>query len=239
MEEAQASVVQFTTLVTEILKSNQGISQRLANIELQAARRSSNDDVKTLASMDASKNTKPTKCQGETGDSNSYQRCDTSRSIAPGLQHDDYTVELRNPTFGFTFDQDLHTSRVYARATNRHSSLSVSSSAIHSVGWSFLSGLSLADVSEISVIGLPISPQELWNVEHYIRALNTSGDTKIDNRKSYIGFRPQRKNVRIMSNTLPKFKRFLISQASAPARPRAIGSAPPKKIILLGKPIDL
>lgn len=78
------------------------------------------------------------------------------------------STDYQGPAFSFTFDQDLKNSRPYARATKRNSTWSTASSAIHTVGWSCLSGLSLADISEISVIGLPISPQELWNGHHYI-----------------------------------------------------------------------
>ncbi len=45
----------------------------------------------------------------------------------------------------------------------RQSLFSPRSSAIGTVGWSCLSRFSLADVSEISVINLPISAKELWN----------------------------------------------------------------------------
>ena len=69
--------------------------------------------------------------------------------------------------FGFTFDKDLNNSRPYARAMRRDSTYSTASSTLHTMGWSCLSGLSLAEVSEVSVIGLPITPQELWNGHRY------------------------------------------------------------------------
>ena len=69
--------------------------------------------------------------------------------------------------FGFTFDKDLNSSRPYARAMRRTSVYSTASSTLHTMGWSCLSDLSLAEVSEVSVIGLPITPQELWNGHRY------------------------------------------------------------------------
>ena len=78
------------------------------------------------------------------------------------------STDYQKPAYSFTFDQDLENSRPYARAMKRNSMWSTGSSANPTVGWSCLSGLSLADISEISVIGLPISPQELWNGHHYI-----------------------------------------------------------------------
>lgn len=74
----------------------------------------------------------------------------------------------QRPAFNFTFDQDLKNSRPYTRAMARNSVWSTGSSAVHTVGWSCISGVSLADVSEISVIGLPVSPYELWNGHHYV-----------------------------------------------------------------------
>lgn len=35
------------------------------------------------------------------------------------------------------------------------------------MGWSCLSGISVADVSQISVINLLVSPLEIWNGQHY------------------------------------------------------------------------
>ena len=71
------------------------------------------------------------------------------------------------PPFSFSFDDDLNNSRPYTRAMRRSIIWSPRSSAIGTTGWSCLSGLSLADVSEISVINLPMSPCELWNGERY------------------------------------------------------------------------
>ena len=48
-----------------------------------------------------------------------------------------------------------------------HRAWSTTSSEIHTMGWSRLSDLSLAEVSHVSVINLPIYPQELWNGHRY------------------------------------------------------------------------
>ena len=69
--------------------------------------------------------------------------------------------------FGYSFDQDLNTSRPYTRALQKHQVWSTTSSEIHTMGWSCLSGLSLAEISHISVINLPLCPQDLWNGHHY------------------------------------------------------------------------
>lgn len=76
-----------------------------------------------------------------------------------------------------TFERDLCTSRVYSRvsrAFNRKSDPYPGSllSSEPSIGWSFFSGVSLADISDISVISLPISAIHLWNGSRYRQSLD-------------------------------------------------------------------
>ena len=89
-------------------------------------------------------------------------------------------------SFRKAFEEDLGNSRPYIRASKRKSALSLSSSAIHTTGLSFLSGLSLADVSDISVINLLVSSQDMWNGHHYIYqhddSLAASPDTTENDR---------------------------------------------------------
>ena len=73
-----------------------------------------------------------------------------------------------NKSFAHSFDDDLRQSRVYARATHRFSNSSLPSAANRSMGWSFFSDMSLSDISDLSVIALPIFSQELWNSQHYV-----------------------------------------------------------------------
>ena len=80
----------------------------------------------------------------------------------------------------FAFDNDLQDSRVYRRTQGREPHSSLTSTIGCSIGWSFLSGLSLADISCLSVISLPISVRELWKPSHY-----ESRDVKPDVEPSY------------------------------------------------------
>ena len=73
-------------------------------------------------------------------------------------------------SFKRSFDKDLQTSRPYIRASKNRVSLSATSSAKNTIGWSCLSGLSLSDISQISVFNLPISPCDLSNGQHYLSA---------------------------------------------------------------------
>lgn len=72
-------------------------------------------------------------------------------------------------SFTFTFDHALENSRVYMRNTLRrlNSSSSLPFSTGQSLTWSFLSGVSLTDVTNVSVLSLPLSVKDLWNSNYY------------------------------------------------------------------------
>ncbi|KAL8733290.1 MAG: hypothetical protein Q9181_003646 [Wetmoreana brouardii] len=67
---------------------------------------------------------------------------------------------------GTPFEKELETSPVYKRAAFNKLQASQSSSNAAS-GPSFLSGLSLSDVSNVTAMALPISSTELWNHHRY------------------------------------------------------------------------
>ena len=160
MGDAQASVSQLATLVTQVLESNLEISRRMENLEQQTLRRSPSTNY-TSACRAASLS--PSLAEMNTTDDN--ESIATIKGDASGLQN--RRNDELNCSFGFSFDQDLEISRPYTRAVKRHAVCSTASSEIHTMGWSCLSGLSLAEVSHISVINLPVVPKELWNGERY------------------------------------------------------------------------
>jgi len=65
------------------------------------------------------------------------------------------------------FEDDLESSRVYRRAQRDTMDFSFRSSIARSNTWSVFSGLSLSDISVISVIGLPVFPKDITNAYHY------------------------------------------------------------------------
>ena len=65
----------------------------------------------------------------------------------------------------FAFEDELGMSTVYKRAAAHHLRFSQSSNS--SGGLSYLSGLSLSDVSNVSAIALPIFSMDLWNHHRY------------------------------------------------------------------------
>ena len=68
--------------------------------------------------------------------------------------------------FGIQIQKELEASRVYRRTAARHS-ISSFLSGLNSATGSALSGVSLAEISSLSVLSLPVSYDDLWNPQHY------------------------------------------------------------------------
>jgi len=68
------------------------------------------------------------------------------------------------------FEDVLDNTRAYQRCKNNDYDNSLATSGAHLVSWSIFSGLSLADISAISVISLPVNSEDIrrikdWNLE--------------------------------------------------------------------------
>lgn len=163
--QAQSSASQLTALIQQVLESNLEMSQRMANLEMRTLGYTQSA-APILTDMDTCRDDESIntmKIANDPKERTDGEQSETSEE--PDSNAGKESTGIQMPTFSFTFDHDLNNSRPYARAMKRNSVWSTASSANHTMGWSYLSGLSLADVSEISIIGLP---QELWNGGHYI-----------------------------------------------------------------------
>lgn len=67
----------------------------------------------------------------------------------------------------FNYEEDLEASHVYRRAQRDTMDFSFRSSIARTNAWSTFSGLSLADVSVMAVIALPVYQEDLKNANHY------------------------------------------------------------------------
>lgn len=123
------------------------------------------------------------------------------------------TVDVENVTSVFDFDDVLHGSRVYVRAQRRKSFRSLRSDS-KPFGWSCLSELSIADVSNVSVVSLPICGAELKNSEHY-NLTETPGQRASRFLQSDSNF-TARQGFQPPMITIPAFK-----DRSLPATPKA------------------
>ncbi|KAI4162010.1 MAG: hypothetical protein LQ342_004322 [Letrouitia transgressa] len=166
VEEANAAIENLTKLVQTMISSNQEMTRLSNDGHLTKYRRFS----------------APTKLRvlGDNIDDGS-----TIRSQRPQCGDQISTPLFENRSLMSTFEHDLRSSRVYSRVSrpfNRKSDPypgSLLSSEL-SMGWSFFSGMSLADISDISVISLPISATRLWNGSRYRPSLDS-----IRNSNSY------------------------------------------------------
>ena len=75
--------------------------------------------------------------------------------------------EKHRSLFELPFEKDLKTSRVYRRIKRDTMDFSMRSSVARSHGWSIFSGMSLSNISDISVLALPIYPADITNPQCY------------------------------------------------------------------------
>ncbi|KAL8830886.1 MAG: hypothetical protein Q9191_001182 [Dirinaria sp. TL-2023a] len=141
-EEAIESSSALKDLVLKTLESNEEIVRRLEGFQAATAAPSVNAETRTIIKG--------------ANDNESVQ------NEASGNDHIDTVADVKATAFSFTFDRELQSTRVYGRVADRQSSLSLPSSTGRSRGWSFLSEVTLSDVSNISVVSLPISVTELY-----------------------------------------------------------------------------
>jgi SAM-dependent methyltransferase len=67
----------------------------------------------------------------------------------------------------FAFEDELNASRVYRMVKDNDCDRSLLSSAMHTQTWSIFSGLSLADISILSVVALPLFPEDIPRQAQY------------------------------------------------------------------------
>ncbi|KAK3381861.1 hypothetical protein B0H63DRAFT_476747 [Podospora didyma] len=73
----------------------------------------------------------------------------------------------RYSRFSLPFETHLNDSRVYRRAVRNTMDYSMRSSVLNPYAWSVFTGLSLSNISDISVLCLPIYPEDITNPQHY------------------------------------------------------------------------
>jgi hypothetical protein len=104
----------------------------------------------------------------------------------------------------FQFERDLEGSRVYRKATGPVDEYDSRSFTVRSEAWTALSDISLSDISAISVIALPISPNDIANDYHYV--FRTPATTQEDGRRASV----------LPSGEVRNFSRSLSADGRAP-----------------------
>ena len=148
MEEVESAMTRLCDLVEQVLANNQDMSRRLRNVDDKPVKRSYSpgsdreDDASTTS--------------GE-----------TVTLPPPGLPRDGLPENVHRSQFGFSFEEDLLASRVYRRPLFSDSGLSLVTSAARTTASSILSALSLTDVSNISILAVPVYADEISNKDRY------------------------------------------------------------------------
>ena len=146
MEEAESAMARLCDRVEQVLASNQDMGRRLRDID--------HDTIHKAASTvmnprdDAS-----TKSSG---------------TVTPPIHPSGNLPEvIQRNQFGFAFEEDLFASRVYRKPLFSDSGESLITSAARTTSSSILSALSLTDVSNISILAIPIYSHEISNSNRY------------------------------------------------------------------------
>ena len=93
----------------------------------------------------------------------------SSGTVTPPHGHPkDVPEGLQRNHLNLTFEEDLFASRVYRKPLFSKSGDSLFTAAARTTAWSILSGISLTDVSNISVLAVPIYAHEISNSARYI-----------------------------------------------------------------------
>jgi hypothetical protein len=136
--------------IEQLLQSNQQLCRRLGNLE-------DSFDARSTIRKDADNPSLPS----PPDDSSTIRSARTSSAS----RRMSFLAAIRDR---FAFDDDLHASRVYRKASRSGCDHSLVSSAIRTPSWSIFSGLSLADISVISVVALPLYPKDIKELPTHI-----------------------------------------------------------------------
>lgn len=146
MEEAESAMARLCDRVEQVLASNQDMGRRLRDMDHNTSHRAASTVTKSRD--DAS-----TKSSG---------------TITPPVHPRGNLPEvIQRNQFGFAFEEDLFASRVYRKPLFSDSGESLITSAARTTSSSILSALSLTDVSNISILAIPIYPHEISNSDRY------------------------------------------------------------------------
>ncbi|RFN55230.1 hypothetical protein FIE12Z_483 [Fusarium flagelliforme] len=142
---------QLTNNVKVLLETNHSLSHRLMSLEDAFETRTIATQRRSILSFSG----RPS------------SQLQEQEPAAPNLTQSSFSTSTDNSLSKSDFEDDLESSRVYRRAQRDTMDFSFRSSIARSNAWSILSSLSLGDISVISVIGLPVFPEDITNAHHY------------------------------------------------------------------------
>ena len=236
--EAENAVCELRALTLQVLESNQVLAERMANLELQHSEYALSKAPNPMQEVEDHHGKSGTTSRKEPV----FDHDDTSAGLSILAPNNDgeyqdnesvvtvghvgpITTESFAAIHGFAFEQDLLDSRPYARAVNRRPCWSATSSVVPTMGWSYLSGISLADVSEVSILSLPLSSSELWNGHRYVTAQDSLGNSASDEEQQ-----TQAPVARTRHTVTPLYR----AASSWPFGQVSYGGTPPHNYLILG-----
>ncbi|KAE9363391.1 hypothetical protein N431DRAFT_475544 [Stipitochalara longipes BDJ] len=150
----------LTKNIAALLESNKELSRRLMGLESEVQNSLSQQRHRVLSTINnLDDRAEETQQPIESTEEETIENGSNSLHALPAPE--DIAVS------SFDFEDDLETSRVYRRAVRDTMDFSFRSSNIHTNTWSIFSGLSLSDISVLSVIALPLYPEDIDNAQHY------------------------------------------------------------------------
>ncbi|KAK5651443.1 hypothetical protein OQA88_12450 [Cercophora sp. LCS_1] len=151
---AEQHRVELATNVAQLLENDQSLSRRLMSLE-------DSFDAHTIVM----KRRSITASIGDQADDET--RLLSSDIVSPSARFQPPASSNAPVISSFEFEHDLNSSRPYRRAQRDTMDFSFRSSVARSDAWSVFSGLTLGDISIMSVIALPIYADEITNSHHY------------------------------------------------------------------------
>ena len=153
--EASQNQVSLQRSVEELLEQNREIMERVRNLE-------DSFDARTILTRRQDDNITEILPSG-----NRYDDTDTLKARQPNNRIRNSIISVGQNPFHFAFEKILEESWVYRRNERNDCDCSMASTARRSHSWSIFSGLSLADISILSVIALPINALDISNGKYY------------------------------------------------------------------------
>lgn len=170
----------LATTVEDFHASSEGVSRRLASLEPNVAGVATISVLSSLACGEANDATKlnEVKYQMDSSGSCHSTKTDTQPSAASYIDwgpHQRDTVDPNSGSetyveagrIGNDLELLLQESRAYSQGTSQESNLQRPYSRTSTASWSSLSAISLSQVTNISLLSLPVSINELWNKQNY------------------------------------------------------------------------
>ena len=146
MDEAESAMARLCDRVEQVLASNEDMGRRLRDMDHNTIHRAAST---VMSSRDDASTT-------------------SSGTVTPPIHPPGNLPEvIERNQFGFAFEEDLFASRVYRKPLFSDSGESLVTSAARTTSSSVLSALSLTDVSNISILAIPIYSHEISNSNRY------------------------------------------------------------------------